>query len=350
MNIATGNKFFLLIIIVFFFTNMAIGSEVTRGQTIGASTHVVPSWFKDSFLDIKEDVDEAAVSGRHVLLFFQLNGCPYCDRMLNESFEAEPLTRFIQDHFDTIAINVRGDREIAFNESLVVTEKQLSNILKVQATPAIILLDENNTQVVRVNGYRAPERFKHILEFVHSRSYKTTTLADYMQAHLSKDAYRPKNKPQFVKATDFSMIEGPLMVIVEDSTCYDCKEFYEDLLTHTLVKKEIAAYTVVQVDVSSNQILTDVDDEQITATELVSKYQMIYRPGVLLFNEGKLIRRHDSLAFPHHFKESLRYVAGRFYKTQTYSNYSQKRTDELLSQGITIDLSQAKNKVSESPE
>jgi hypothetical protein len=33
----------------------------------------VPGWFKDTFLEIAEDVDEASKQGKHVLLFFQLN-------------------------------------------------------------------------------------------------------------------------------------------------------------------------------------------------------------------------------------------------------------------------------------
>jgi thioredoxin-related protein len=344
MNIYPHYKAALLIIFSLFFTNPAMSTEIPRGEIVGGSAHVAPSWFKDSFLDIADDVNEAAESGRHVLLFFQLNGCPYCDRMLVESFEAEPLTSFIQQHFDTISINVRGDREIAFNDNLVVTEKQLSNILKVRATPAIVILDENNKQVVRVNGYRAPERFKHILEYVQTKSYKTTKLAEYIQTYIKKDIYQPQSNPLFANITDLSIVKGPLMVIFEDSSCYDCQEFYGGLLANALVQQEMAAYTIVRIDVSSNQALTDIDGEQTTSIKLVNKYQMIYRPGVLIFNEGKLLRRHDSLTFPYHFKESLRYVAGEFYKTQTYSDYSQKRTEELLSQGITIDLGRAKLK------
>jgi hypothetical protein len=65
---------------------------------------------------------------------------------------------------------------------------------------------------------------------------------------------------------------------------------------------------------------------------------MIYRPGILLFDEGKLLRRHDSLTFPHHFKESLRYVAGGYYKDLDYRSYSRQRTEELLKAGVIIDL------------
>ena len=43
-----------------------------RGTIVGGVAHEVPGWFKESFLEIAEDVDEAAEENRHVLLFFQL--------------------------------------------------------------------------------------------------------------------------------------------------------------------------------------------------------------------------------------------------------------------------------------
>jgi hypothetical protein len=69
---------------------------------------------------------------------------------------------------------------------------------------------------------------------------------------------------------------------------------------------------------------------------------MTYRPGVLVFDDGNLLRRHDSLTFPHHFKESMRYVAGGYYQQTDYQTYSQQRTEELLAAGVDIDLGRPK--------
>jgi thioredoxin-related protein len=119
--------------------------DVARGKVVGGVPHSAPNWFKESFLEIADDVDEASEAGKHVLLFFELNGCPYCDRMLRESFETDPVSSYIQANFDVIAINIQGDREIAFNEEISVSEKKLGEMLKVYSTPALVFLDENNS-------------------------------------------------------------------------------------------------------------------------------------------------------------------------------------------------------------
>jgi len=320
----------------------AATGEKPRGNVVGGAAHQAPAWFKQSFLEIADDVDEAADSGKHVLLFFQLNGCPYCDRMLTESFETEPTTSYIKEHFDSIAINVRGDREIVFNEEITVTEKQLSDILKVAATPAILFLDENNKTVVRVNGYRAPERFRLVLEFVATSSYQTTSLADYLDARLNKNVYTLRDNPLFTEVSDLSSVDGPLMLIFEDGSCYDCNEFHDGILAREDVRKEIAPFTIVRLDADSNEIITDLHGNSTTPAALAREYEMFYRPGVLMIDEGQVLRRQDSLLFPYHFKEFARYVGGGFHKQIDWRTYSDRRTEELLEAGVTIDLGRPK--------
>ena len=321
-----------------FFIPAAATDTPPRGKIVGGVQHALPGWFKESFLEIADDVDEASEAGRQVMLFFDLNGCPYCDRMLRESFETDPTSSYIQANFDVIAINIQGDREIAFNEEISVSEKQLAEMLKVYSTPALVFLDENNKTITRVNGYRAPERFQQVLEYVATRAYRNTTLADHLQAKLDRNVYQLRDNPLFSDVNDLSSVDGPLMLVFEDGSCYECNEFHDGILADARVRKEIAPFTVVRLDADADERLLDFYGNETTPARLAREYQMIYRPGILLFDEGKLLRRHDSLTFPHHFKESLRYVAGGYYKDLDYRSYSRQRTEELLKAGVIIDL------------
>lgn len=334
---ATLRKF-ILIACLALATSAVASADQPRGKLIGGVMHPPPHWFKESFLEIADDVDEATEAGKHVMLFFELNGCPYCDRMLTESFEAEPLSSYIQANFDVIAVNIQGDRQIAFNADISVSEKQLSDILKVYSTPALIFLDQDNKTIVRVNGYRAPERFRQVLDFVATRAYRNSSLADYLQAKLERNVYQLRDNPLFSPITDLSTVDGPLMLVFEDGSCYDCDEFHDGILADPRVRAEIAPFTVVRLDADSTTPIVDVHGNQTTPAALAREYQMIYRPGVLLFDDGNLLRRHDSLTYPHHFKESLRYVAGGYYQHTDYRSYSRQRTEELLDAGVTIDL------------
>lgn len=326
-------------------TLLANAAEVsTEGKIVGSKPHSHPDWFKQSFLEIAEDVDEASAEGKHVMLFFDLDGCPYCDRMLQESFNTEPHRHYIQSNFDVIAVNVRGNLDIAFNEETIVTESELADILNVRATPALLFFNENNESVVRVDGYRAPERFQQVLEYVATRSYRSTDLAGYLQAKLDRDAYQLRDNSLFTETNDLSTIEGPLMLVFEDGSCYDCDELHDGLFTDERVLSELDPYTIVRLDADSQNSIIDFNGNETTPAALAAEYEMLYRPGIMLFDDSKLLRRHDSLLYPHHMMESLRYIGRGFHKDMDYRSFTRQFRDEILQAGGTIDYARAQLK------
>jgi thioredoxin-related protein len=312
-----------------------------RGTITGGIEHSMPDWFKESFLDIQSDVEEASGNKKHVMLFFHLNECPYCDKMLKESFSKPPLKDFIQAHFDVIAINTKGDREVAFSKDQSFTEKALSQQLKVQYTPTILFLDSNNNAVARLNGYRSLTKFKHILNYVNDAAYKNTTLEAYLEQHVAKSVYTLRDNPLFKPLSDFSAIKTPLAVIFEDTGCDECANLHDKLLNRTDVQDELKAFTVARLDAASTTVIKDNEGNKTTAKAWAEKLGLTYRPGIILFDQGKEVTRIDGLLFSFHFKEVFRYVSGNYYtQFKTYNDYLAKRQNELLDKGINIDIAE----------
>lgn len=330
----------LLLLVFFCIISAAIvnaAETTTRGKISGGDSHSFPDWFKQSFLEIGEDVKEATAEGKHLMLFFDLDGCPYCGRMLQESFMTDPLSSYIQSNFDVIAVNIQGDLDIEFNEEISVTESRLAEILKVHATPALVFLNENNETIARVDGYRAPERFQQVLEYVATRSYLSTSLPDYLAAKLDRNVYQLRENPQFSDISDLSSVEGPLMLIFEDGSCYDCDEFHDEILTDERVQGELPPFTMVRLDTDSNDMILDFDGNKSTPAELAGKFGTIYRPGILLLEDGELLRHHNRLNYPQHLMESLRYVGRGHHKESDYRSYQLQFREELLKSGVDID-------------
>lgn len=311
-----------------------------RGQLTGGILHDPPSWFKDSFLEIADDVDEATDADKHLMLFFQTKGCPYCAKMLTESFEPEDKAGYIQSHFDVISLSTGGFRDIAFNEDVSFTEMELAEYLNVRATPAVIFLNADNEQIARVNGYRAPARFKTILEYIQSKSYETVSLQTYLETNLVKNIYELRDNRHFQNITDLSSIDGPLLVIFEDSACNDCNLFHDRLLARGEVDEVMEKLTVVRLDTDSDQVITDVDGSKTTALELARKHEMSYRPGILVMDKGEILHRYDSLLYSHHFRMGLNFVADRAYEWEDYRTYSERIVEETLASGENVSFSE----------
>ena len=228
---------------IFVFSLLAIASiqlsaqEPKIGQITGGAAYEIPAWFTDSFLEISDDVEDASDENKSVLLYFHLDGCPYCDAMLVQNFKSGDNLAFIQKHFSAIAVNLKGDREITMTEDETLLEKELSQKLKVQYTPTIIFIGEDGKQVFRTNGYRTPKAFRHVLEYVVSQSYKNSTLSDYVESsEKSTKGYTFIDYPSLEKVSYLQDYKQPVAILFEDKDCIDCKNFHEKLINRDDVK------------------------------------------------------------------------------------------------------------------
>jgi len=312
------------------------------GKVTGGSDHAMPDWFKQSFLDMSEDVEEAKDENKHVILFMSLKFCPYCTKMLKENFEeGSKLQPYIKDNFDVIAIDIKGSKEIVVDEDTTMTEIEYAKYLKVQYTPTVLFLDQDNNKiVVRVNGYRSPENFKYILDYVKNKEYKNMTLTQYIEKVKNKTLYTLIDNPMFKELKDLSKINTPLAVIFEDGSCTQCNYLHNTTLKNKEVIKELSKVTVVRYDATSEEKIITPDGKKTTPKQWAKDMVLDYRPGVVLFDKKKEIVRIDALLYSFHFKELFRFVSGGYYeKFHTFLDYLKPRQDELLKQGIDIDIS-----------
>ncbi|MCK5664135.1 MAG: thioredoxin fold domain-containing protein [Thiotrichaceae bacterium] len=296
----------VLLIILSAFISQTVIAET--GKVTGGIDFETPSWFKDSFLEIAEDVAEASESGKHVLMFFHLNGCPYCNKMINHNFQQEPLKSQIQVNFDSIEINIKGDREIAMSDDLTTTESILANYLKVKYTPTILFLDDNNKTVLRLNGYRSPEALKQALDFVQHKAYEKSSFSEYKRSNMKYGQYQFIDNPLFVKTTDFSTLKTPVAILFEDNDCNECKLFHDKMLSRDEIQQQLKNYHVVRLDAKSTQPIIDFNGQKTTARDWAEALAISYRPGLVLFDEGKEIARTESMLYPFHFEHVLRLV------------------------------------------
>jgi thioredoxin-related protein len=123
-----------------------------------------PAWFAPSFLDIREDVAEAAKDGKRLMVYFHQDGCPYCKRLVEVNFRDPQVVGKMRRHFVSIDVNIFGDREVTWTDGRRMPEKRFAALLKVQFTPTLVFFDEKAEVVHRINGYLPPERFMAALD------------------------------------------------------------------------------------------------------------------------------------------------------------------------------------------
>ncbi|WP_455204506.1 thioredoxin family protein, partial [Kaarinaea lacus] len=146
--------------------NLFAAEEKKQGDFLGAMHTDYPAWFKESFLDFNEDINEAKNANKRLMLFFHQDGCPYCNALVERNLSQKDIEAKVKKNFDVIAMNMWGDREVTYIDGKQYTEKSFAEALRVQFTPTLIFYDEQGNIVLRLNGYRAPDRFNVDLDYV----------------------------------------------------------------------------------------------------------------------------------------------------------------------------------------
>ncbi len=339
------NKLVIFIFLIFFSTSNAFAESVKVGKMTGGTEVIFPEWFKESFLDFREDAAEAAEENKHLLLFFHVAGCPYCKKMLEDNFLHGENAKIIQANFDSIQLDLKGSREIAFNKKMTVTEANLGKALEVHYTPTILFMNANNEVVVRLNGYRSPREFKHVLNFVKEKAYQSMDLATYRQQYATDSVYTLKDDPRYLPTKQAYNLQKlvqqhkPLMLLFEDKSCDECERFHKEVLDLKETSQILEKYNLVRLDALSDAEIIDPEGNKTTAKKWLKKRNISYRPAVFLYSEGKKIEQVTGLLKSYHFQQLLNFVAEKQYtKFDSWIGYLDQQSEKILKSGKDIDI------------
>lgn len=321
-------------------------SDAKKGKFYGAKMTEYPRWFKESFLDINDDIGEAKENSKRLAIFFHQDGCPYCNALVERNLSQKDIADKVQKHFDIIGINMWGDREVNYIDGNKYIEKTFAEKLKVQFTPTILFYDEEGNIVLRLNGYRPPNQFSVDLDYVALKKEKDTDYREFVKANLPAEPSSKKmhEEPFFSPPPyDLSVKEGnskPLAVFFEQKDCPNCDILHQKVLPDKGVKKLLDNFKVVQLDMWSKESVTTPGGKNTTAREWAKEIDIKYAPSIVVFNEtGKEVIRTEGNFKVFHTQGILDYVVSNAYKEQpSFQRYLTERADHIREQGKDVDI------------
>ena len=300
-----------------------------------------PAWFKVSFLDLFEDIEDAADNDKRLLIYYYQDGCPYCKKLLEENFSQRDISDKTQKYFDVVSINLWGDKEVTVGDK-VYTEKEFAEALKVQYTPTLLFFNENNKIVFRANGYYPPEKFGALLDYIGKKQELKISYQDYMEkVNPQVSTGRLHDDINTVASiTDLSKTGKPLLVMFEQKKCNTCDELHLDILKRKESVDLLSRFNVAVVDMWSNQVITTPSGNKMKVRDWAKKLDVKYAPSLLFFDdEGDEVFRSDAYLKAFHTQSVMDYVSSGAYKTQNnFQRYIDERAEHQRELGIEVNL------------
>jgi len=343
------NKSFSLKFVFILFVALIVNAQQTYAKSEGELAAGLvnpgheekPTWFKVSFLDLFEDIDEAADNDKRLLVYYYQDGCPYCKKLLEDNFGQRNIANKTRQYFDVVAINLWGDQEVSVGDKTY-TEKEFAEALKVQYTPTLLFFNEQNKIVFRANGYYPPEKFSALLDYIGGKQEAKLSYQDYMAKVNPQPATgRLHNDINTVDSvTDLSTQNKPLLVMFEQRKCTTCDELHLDILKRKESVALLSGFNVVVLDMWSNEMITTPAGKKIKIRDWAKKLEVKYAPSLLFFNnQGEEVFRSDAYLKAFHTQTAMDYVSSGAYKTQSnFQRFVDERADHLREQGIEVNL------------
>lgn len=312
----------------------------------GAHAIDIPGWFKESFLDFPEEAKEAARHKKRLFLYFGQDGCPYCKELMQVNFARKDIAEKTRSHYEAIALNIWGDREVVWFDGKARTEKDLAALLKVQFTPTVLLLDEHGAVALRMNGYYPPHKFDAALDYVSGRRENELPFSEFLKSRPAEPATGKLHKEPFLAPPphDLKRLRAvsrkPIAVLFEQKECTGCDELHSKGFQDPAAAALLPSFEWVRLELFGKSPVTIFDGQTLGEAEWGRSLNVAYTPTIVFFDDGgKEVFRVDAYLKPFHLASSLDYVASGAYRSEPqFQRFIQARAQRLRSKGEAVEL------------
>ncbi len=151
-------------------------------------------WMRDTFKDLREDLDEANAEGKRLAIIIEQRGCIYCTKMHNEVFSLEEVSGYIHDNFFVVQMNLYGDTEVVDFDGETLSEKDAARKWGLLFTPSILFLPEDvgedqtaaQAAVTLMPGAFGPGTTMDMLTWVAEKRYALDNGEDFQRYHARR--------------------------------------------------------------------------------------------------------------------------------------------------------------------
>ncbi|BAS67786.1 thioredoxin family protein [Bathymodiolus septemdierum thioautotrophic gill symbiont] len=331
---------------IFFLIFILLSSHAYTAERKVVKDEPIPNWFKTTFMDFSEDLEEANENNRHIMIYFHQNGCPYCAKLVRDNFHDKPLVEKLKKNFDSIEVNMFGNRDLNDWMGREFSEKEFAVQMKIQFTPTLVFLNAKGKTLLRLNGYQSIKKMHATLGYISNKIYLKKSYVSYL-SDLKKNKTGVLNAnvhfesgPHLLMRNQTIPAQKVLAVFFEEPNCEECNNFHKNIMPLKQTQEYLKQMQVVRFNAFSDEKLITPTGKRTTAKDWYESLNLTYAPAVVFFDQyGKEIIRKDAFLKQFHWLSILEYVASADYKHQPeFQRYIIERGDRLRAQGVEVDI------------
>ena len=101
-----------------------------------------PAFLRETFKDLREDLEEAQGEGRTLMVILEQRGCIYCKRMHEEVFVDPEIEALIEEKYFVVQMDLRGGVEVTDFDGTTLPESEMADFWGLRFTPTMMLFPD----------------------------------------------------------------------------------------------------------------------------------------------------------------------------------------------------------------
>lgn len=245
---------------------------------------VYPDWFKKSFYDLQDDLQQALDAGKQGLaVFFSEKSCSYCKAMVEKTFREPDIAQRLSQNYDVVGLDVFSDVEMVDPKGDSHWVKDFAILEKAQFTPTLIFYGKDGDTLLRIVGYQSPIKMRAVLGYLEGGHYTRMSLRDYIKRQpLAQSSARQTNTIDLRYDSGNTM---PLLVIFESPDCQKCQQF-RSMLKAPVMQPYLQQMNLAFVSSSPKQLVVTPEGRSLSGKAWSDQLELLHSPSMLYFDES----------------------------------------------------------------
>ncbi len=179
--------------VLLFLAACLLGGAVSAAELGDDGLHKTP-WMRDTFKDLRDDLEEASSEGKRLVLFIEQQGCIYCKEMHDEVFPQPDLAVYIEDNFFVVQLDLHGSITAADFDGEENEQRALMRKWGILFTPTLVFLPEEvpqdataiNAAVAVMPGAFSKGTTLDLFTWVNEKRYELDNGEDFQRYHARR--------------------------------------------------------------------------------------------------------------------------------------------------------------------
>ena len=299
-----------------------------------------PAWFKESFLELRDDLDDARKAGkRGVIVFLSQKNCNHCQAFIDTTLSDPVILGRVQRNYDVIALDIFNDLELTDIDGSISSIKDFADAQRARLTPALLFYGVEGSRLLKIVGFYPPAKFSRVLDYIDGEYYAHETLSQYLQKDQAAKGLRQLDidydftlfaRPPFMLDRTRFKGQRPLLVVFETPDCTTCQRFHQWVLNDKEVRRLMSTFDAVQLNSMDNTTRVMIPSGRyLTPRQWSEELELAYDISVVFFDEaGKEVHRLDAETGRDRMSGSMQYVLEKSY--QRHEQFLQWRKENAL--------------------